>query len=83
MLNDDYDDLLATLRWGVTLELSDDQRKALEPLCCKIGGCVPSGRLKQEAEAKRAAQGRLKELESVLRNKRDEWVFRRKSRHAN
>jgi hypothetical protein len=46
---------------------------------------VPSWRLKQEAERRRAADKRIKELEqrvaeleAVLRNKRDEWVFRRR-----
>ena len=78
-MSDDYADLLATLRWGATLDLTAEQRKGLEGLCCRIGGCVPSWRLKETAEAKRTAQGRVAELEAVLRNKRQEWVFRRGS----
>ena len=52
----------------------------------EIGVSVPSWRLKQEAERRRAAEQRVTELEvrvaeleAVLKNKRDEFVFRRKS----
>lgn len=44
-MSDDYADLLASLRWGATLELTAEERKALGPLCCRIGGCVPRAAL--------------------------------------
>jgi hypothetical protein len=49
-MNDDYLDLLETLRWGATLDLTQDQRAELRDLCGKIAGChmearVPSWRL--------------------------------------
>jgi hypothetical protein len=50
---------------------------------------VPSFRLREEAEKRRAAEGRVEELEQrvaelerALKSRRDEFVFRRKSRVA-
>jgi hypothetical protein len=79
---DDYLDLKATLEWGAELPLTVEQRKSLKDLCCAIAGIsgagVPSWRLKEEAERRRAAEERVTEVEAVLKNMRDEWVFRRK-----
>ena len=75
--------LLAALRWGAQLPLTQKQRYELEGLCCKIGACVPRVRLKQEAEAKRAAEKRESEVEAALKSRREEWVFRRKPRVSN
>jgi hypothetical protein len=83
-MNDDYLDLLETLRWGANLELTQDQRSSLRDLCSMICGIhmearVPSWRLAEEAEKRRKAEHRVGELEAVLKAGRDEWVFRRKS----
>jgi hypothetical protein len=50
---------------------------------------VPSWRLREEAEKRRAAEARIAELEQriaelerALKSRRDEFVFRRKSRVA-
>jgi hypothetical protein len=75
---EEYQDLLDTLRWGSALPLTQEQRAELAPLCIKISSCVPSWRLKGEAEKRRALEKRVQELEAVLRNQRQEWVFRRK-----
>ena len=74
--------LLETLRWGATLELTQDQREGLRGLCSTICGThvearVPSWRLKQEAEKRRAAEQRVEELEAALKASREEFVFRR------
>ena len=71
-MNDDYTDLKASLEWGAKLELTAEQRASLKTLCCKIAGIspadgIPSWRLKEEAEAKRAALRRVAELEASLR----------------
>jgi hypothetical protein len=98
MADESYIDLLEALKWGVQLELTADQRACLREYCSKIAGTltegefqgpgVPSWRLKQEAENKRAAiaravaaEQRVAELEAALKADRDEWVFRRQ-RHA-
>jgi hypothetical protein len=73
-----FSDLRASLEWGATLDLTEDQRKSLAGLCCQIGGCVPRWRLNESQEAKRKAEARVKELEAALRGRREEWVFRRK-----
>ena len=39
---------------------------------------MPSFRLKEEAERRRQAEARVKELEGAMRSKREEFVFRRK-----
>ena len=75
---DDFDDLLAALKWGAALPLTKEQREQLAGLCCKIGGCVPAWRLKEAGEAKRVAEKRVSELEAALKSQRQEWVFRRK-----
>jgi hypothetical protein len=84
MTDEAFEDLRATLEWGSKLELTDEQRAALSGFCCKIGKCVPSARLKEEAEKKRAAheplkalEQRVSELERALKASRQEWVFRR------
>jgi hypothetical protein len=77
-----YEDLRAALQWGADLDLRRDQRRSLESLCCRIGGCVPSWRLKEAGEAKRKAEERANELEQALKARRDEFVFRRQ-RKAN
>jgi hypothetical protein len=84
MTDEAFADLTAALEWGAGLDLTTEQRKALEPLCCKIGGCIPRSRLAHEAEMKRGTQGMLKaleqrvtELERALKAGRQEWVFRR------
>jgi hypothetical protein len=41
---------------------------------------VPSWRLKQEAERRRKAEARVRELEQALKANRQEWVFRRGSK---
>jgi hypothetical protein len=87
-MSDDYADLRASLEWGATLELTEEQRKSLAVLCGKIcgEGFVPSWRVKQEADRRRAAEEPLKALETrvealeaALKANREEWVFRRKS----
>jgi hypothetical protein len=80
-----FEDLKASLTWGATLELSDEQRAELRGLCAKIvGDFVPSWRLKQEADKRRAAEEpfkalvkRVEALEAALKEKRAEFVFRR------
>jgi hypothetical protein len=81
------EDLLGTLRWALEIEWTDEQRAAIKPLCVKIAGSeptIPSWRLSDEPAKKRAAisraekaEARVAELEGVLRNKRQEFVFRR------
>ena len=82
MRNEDYEDLAAALRWGAALPLSRcrtsmgrrplsrEQRSSVKNLCATIGGIyvdgVPSWRLKETAEAKRAALQRVAELEAEL-----------------
>ena len=61
-MNDDYTDLKAALEWGAKLELTREQRTSIIP-----GDGIPSWRLKEEAEAKRAALRRIAELEASLR----------------
>ena len=78
--DEDFSDVLASLRWAAELPLSPDQRRALKELCCQIAGIsgagVPSFRLKEETEKKRAwqaraeaAERRAEELEAVLKNR--------------
>jgi hypothetical protein len=91
-----YVDLLEALKWGVQLDLTDGQRTCLREYCSKIAGTltegefqgpgVPSWRLKEEAERRRAAEAKLRplearvaELELAMKSKRDEWQFRRGS----
>ena len=72
MTDEAYDDLKAALTWGVTLDLSTDQRLSLRDLCSKIAGTliegqftgpgVPSWRLKEEAEKRRRAEARVASL---------------------
>lgn len=94
-MDDDFTDLVSRLEWGSKLDLTAEQRTKVKPLCCKIAGitaqegAIPSWRLREEAEAKRAAiaraetaEQRVKELEAVLKNQRQEWVFRRKGNSA-
>src|SRR6476469_9251724 len=75
MADEAFDDLLASLRWGAELPLTREQRAEVKDLCCRIAGLsvanIPSYRLKEEAEAKRAAleraaaaEQRVKELEN-------------------
>ena len=75
MADEAFVDLLAALEWGATLDLTPDQREQLGALCCKIGGCVPRALLIAERKKR---QTRVEEMETALRSKRDEWVFRRK-----
>ena len=66
----DYEDLLESLKWGATLELTPEQRQNPAGLCHKIAdgkGWVPSWRLKEAQEAKRAAQQRIKCAEPTPR----------------
>lgn len=80
---EDFEDLKATLKWGAELQLTDAQRKALSGLCARICGrgfeetSIPSWRLKEEADKRRAAEKRVAELEAALKSRRDEFVFRR------
>ena len=85
-MNDEaFDDLMAALKWGVELDLTDNQRAAIKPLCIQLcEPAIPSWRLKDEAVKKREAlaranelETRVAELEGVLRNKRQEFAFRR------
>jgi hypothetical protein len=79
MSDESYTDLLETLKWGATLdELTGERRRALSPLCCKIGGCVPRAELVAERKKRQVAQRRVQELETALKASREEWVFRRK-----
>ena len=75
MADDAFEDLLASLRWGAELPLTREQRAEVKDLCCRIAGLsvanISSWRLKEEAEAKRAAleraakaEQRVKELEN-------------------
>jgi hypothetical protein len=81
---EDFQDLLASLRWGASLPLSHDQQAVLRDLCCKIGGIPPGGvprsRLKETADRARKAEQRVEELETALRSSRNEWQFRRGKR---
>jgi hypothetical protein len=88
MTDQTFEDLRLALTWGATLDLTEEQRKSLAALCSKIcgEGFVPSWRVKQEADRRRAAEEPLKALETrvealeaALKANREEWVFRRKS----
>ena len=62
-MNEDFEDLLASLRWAAELPLAPSQRESLKELCLRIAGIspepsIPSWRLKQEADAKREAIAR-------------------------
>jgi hypothetical protein len=72
--DDAFLDLRAALQWGSGLELTDEQRAELIPLCIKITQLselrrereearIPSWRLKEEADAKRAALARAEKAE--------------------
>jgi hypothetical protein len=80
--NEDYEDLLAALKWGASLPLDDEQRAELGPICAKITGemAIPPWRLREEADKRRAAEKRVAELEEALKAGRQEWVFRRRKR---
>lgn len=87
--DEDFKDLLVTLEWAVGLPLTPEQRSQIKDLCCRLARVkpgVPSDRLREEAEKKReaiaraeSAEKRANELEAALRNRREEWVFRRKT----
>jgi hypothetical protein len=89
MYDDDFLDVVSSLKWAASLDLSPDQRASLKSMCCELAGIsegIPSYRLKQEAEAKRQAlaraekaEERVRELEAALKSRRDEWMFRRKT----
>ena len=89
MADETFEDLRASLVWGAELPLTREQRAEIKDLCVQIAGLsgadIPSWRLKEEANAKRAAleraaraEQRVAELETALKSKREEWVFRRK-----
>ena len=42
-MNDDYEDLKASLTWGATLDLTADQRAGLRDLCSRIAGTLTEG----------------------------------------
>jgi hypothetical protein len=91
MTDEAFEDLAAALEWGAQLDLTPEQRSKLAGACHKIAGTltapeagVPSWRLRQEAERRRAAEEALKplqervaELERALKATRNEWCFRR------
>jgi hypothetical protein len=98
-MDEGYLDLLESLKWGAKLDLTDGQRDCLREYCSRIAGTliegefqgpgVPTWRLKEEADKRRAAEARLKplearvkELERAMQSKRDEWQFRRRKRSA-
>ena len=78
MADEVFEDLLATLRWGAELPLTREQRVQVKDLCCKIAGIsgaggsavIPSYRLKEEINARRAAEQRVRELEAELANRK-------------
>ena len=41
--SEDFNDLLASLKWGAKLPLSHDQKAVLRDICCQIGGIPPDG----------------------------------------
>lgn len=61
-----YAALRATLEWGSSLDLTDDQRKELEWFCCQIGGCVTRSLHVAERKKRQDAQQRANELEIAL-----------------
>ena len=72
MAEETFEDLLASLRWGAELPLTREQRAEIKDLCCRIAGIsvanIPAWRLKEEAEAKRAALQRAARLSSGLQS---------------
>ena len=75
----DFQTLIATLQRALDLRLTKSQRTTLKTLCQEIAGVesesgIPPRRLKEEADAKRAAieraeaaEQRVKELEAKLK----------------
>ena len=92
--DEDFNDVIASLRWAAELPLTPEQRLSLKELCCQIAGIsgagVTSFRLKEEAEAKRqaieraeAGERRLAELELREKNKLQPEIHRNDRRSTN
>ena len=85
--DNDFQTLIATLQRALDLRLTKSQRTKLKTLCQEIAGVetesgIPPRRLKEEADAKKAAiaraeiaEQRVKELEAKLEEslKRRSW----------
>lgn len=66
------------------LDFTDSQRASLSYLCHRIAADdqrVPLGQLRTERKKRQEAERRV-ELEAVLKNQRQQWVFRCKSNSA-
>ena len=81
--DDDFQDVLASLRWAAELPLAPEQRSSLKEMCLQIAGIseaktVPLALLLAERERRREAEKRVQELEQALKAGRSEIVFRRR-----
>ena len=73
MTDEFFADLKASLEWGASLELNDNQRADLRPLCAKITHMVPLWELRREREKRQAAEKRVAELEANMPKRWWHW----------